>query len=403
MKSGFSGYVKGPVTGLVKQAKFQYRRGMSVLAALGVSKQPVLGFVAIGLFWGSFAAAVPDIKAKIGVSDAEFGILLLINAVGLVAAMILAPRIGQVLQRRALQVSFVGMGLACPLLISMPTPVTFAMAVVVTGFASGLLDVLINTRVAELEAKTGTALMNANHAMFSVAYGVAALTMGMIRDTGQPPASAFWLWAVVIVGFTGFVKLPAPTTGAGGGAAPRVGFNATILVCGAIVFIAFMTEATVETWSALHIERTLHGNPAQGALGPAMLGLTMAVGRFSGAAISARFSDLRIIAVATCISFVGCIMAALAPVPLVAYVGFGILGLGISVIGPIGLGLVGKSASDDTRAGAIALASIIGFSGLFVAPALMGLLAQGFGLRVAYAAFAAGLLLLFPLIAWLRR
>ena len=54
-----------------------------------------------------------------------------------------------------------------------------------------------------------------------------------------------------------------------------------------------MTEATVETWSALHIERSLQGRAAEGAMGPAMLGLTMAIGRFSGQAVSPRLGAPR--------------------------------------------------------------------------------------------------------------
>ena len=68
-----------------------------------------------------------------------------------------------------------------------------------------------------------------------------------------------------------------------------------ILLCGGIVLIAFMSEATVEAWSALHVERTLGGGAAEGALGPAMLGLTMAFGRFSGQAVAERLREVHVL------------------------------------------------------------------------------------------------------------
>jgi hypothetical protein len=68
---------------------------------------------------------------------------------------------------------------------------------------------------------------------------------------------------------------------------------------GIIVLIAFETEGASEAWSALHVERTLGGGAAEGAFGPAMLGLTMAVGRFSGHLISGRVSGMKIIVAAS--------------------------------------------------------------------------------------------------------
>ena len=54
------------------------------------------------------------------------------------------------------------------------------------------------------------------------------------------------------------------------------------LIGGAIVLIAFMTENAAENWSALHIEKTLGGSPAEGAMGPAALALTMGLARLAG-------------------------------------------------------------------------------------------------------------------------
>jgi MFS family permease len=159
----------------------------------------------------------------------------------------------------------------------------------------------------------------------------------------------------------------------------------------------------VETWSALHIERTLGGGAAQGAMGPAMLGITMAIGRFSGQAISERVRDVTVIAWATLLCIGGVLIAAFAPTPAVAYLGFGTVGLGVSVIGPLGISMVGRMVQADMRPVAISRVAVIGFAGFFVAPILMGLLSDNFGLRVAFASVAALLVLIYPLMALIRR
>jgi len=170
-----------------------------------------------------------------------------------------------------------------------------------------------------------------------------------------------------------------------------------ILLAGGIVLVAFMSEATVEAWSALHIERTLGGGAAEGALGPAMLGFTMAFGRFSGQAVSERMRDLHVLIIAACISATGAVIAALAPTPFVAYIGFGTLGLGVSVIGPLGLAIVGRIVPAHLRTEAISKAAVLGFSGFFLAPVVMGLISEAFGLRVAYGFVAVLILMAIPL------
>jgi len=184
--------------------------------------------------------------------------------------------------------------------------------------------------------------------------------------------------------------------------APQAGYAGKyplwpIILCGAIVLVAFMSEATVEAWSALHVERTLGGGAAEGALGPAMLGITMAAGRFSGQIVAERLREVPVVIGAAVISAGGALIAATAQTPVVAYAGFGVLGLGVSVIGPMGLALVGKCVPPHLRTEAISRTAVIGFSGFFFAPVLMGLMSEAFGLRIAFAAVAVLLLSSLPL------
>ncbi len=369
---------------------------MSVLNALSVSRRPAAAFVVVGVFWGCFAAHVPVIKAQLGVNDAVFGLLLLGSATGLVSAMWLAPRADRVLGGRGMQVGVVFLSLAWLLPGWMTLPLLFAATMALVGLASGLLDVVMNARVSELEAKHDRPLMNANHAMFSVAYAAAAIVVSVTREMGLPPTPVFAAFSVLCILMVPFMRMDVTYVAAEDGYAGRYPLW-PIVLCGAIVLVAFMSEATVEAWSALHVERTLGGGAAEGALGPAMLGLTMAVGRFSGQAIAERYREVVVVVVASLISASGAVIAAVAPTPLIAYLGFGVLGLGVSVIGPMGLALVGKLVAPHLRTEAISRVAVIGFSGFFFAPMLMGLMSEAFGLRVAFAAVALLLISAVPL------
>lgn len=375
---------------------------MSILNALSVSRRPAAAFVVIGLFWGCFAAHVPVFKAQLGASDAVFGVLLLGSATGLVSAMWVAPWADRLLGARSMQVGVLLLSLVWLLPGIMTVPVLFAATMALVGLASGLLDVVMNARVSELEAHHDRPLMNANHAMFSAAYAVGAVLTASTREAGIAPVYVFAGLGAVSVAMVPFMRMaPAQVTAAQGDAGRYPIWP--IVLCGAIVLVAFMSEAASETWSALHVERTLGGGAAEGALGPAMLGLTMAVGRFSGQVVAERLREVTVVIGAAVLSAGGAVVAALAPTPLVAYLGFGILGLGVSVIGPMGLALVGKLVAPHLRTEAISRVAVIGFSGFFFAPMLVGVLSEAFDLRVAFMAVAVLLLVAVPLAVAVAR
>ena len=378
------------------------KQAMQVFHALYLSRRPAVAFVIVGLFWGCFAAYVPQIKARLDVSDATFGLLLLCNALGLVSSMVLAPRLDRLLGARGMQIGSVALMISFLLPGFATDALSFGLAMVIVGAASGFTDVLMNARVSELEQLHSKPLMNANHGMFSVGYAVAAILSGVARQAQIAPGPAFTTLAAAILILSFFLYMPPQYAASGAGTGGRYPIK-PIILCGLIVLVAFMTEATVETWSALHIERSLQGRAGEGAMGPAMLGLTMAIGRFSGQAVSQSFSETKVIILAICVAAVGGTLAALAPTPFWAAIGFGILGLGISVVGPLGLALVGKKVPDHLRTEAISRVAVLGFAGFFLAPSLMGLLSDFFGLRIAFLAAAGLSLTAIPLTLLLRR
>jgi fucose permease len=119
-----------------------------------------------------------------------------------------------------------------------------------------------------------------------------------------------------------------------------------------------------------------------------MLGATMAVGRFAGQALTDMIRETSLLVLAAVLAAGGLVVAALAGQPAVAYAGFGIFGLGVSVIAPMGLALAGQLVSPARRTQAISRVAVIGFSGFFLAPVAMGVISEVLGLRVAFLAVA---------------
>jgi predicted MFS family arabinose efflux permease len=185
--------------------------------------------------------------------------------------------------------------------------------------------------------------------------------------------------------------------------APGAALGVLPLLGGGVVLIAFLSENAAEAWSALHIERTLGGSPAEGAAGPAMLALTMGLARLAGQGIITRVDPFRLLAGGAVLAAVGALLAAGATSPLMAQGGFIIMGLGASVIAPTAFSLVGRLAEPQARARAVARATMLGYMGYFFGPPALGLIASAVGLRGAFVAAALALLAVLVLAPMMRR
>ena len=375
---------------------------------LKVARAPLAAFAAMGVVWGTFAAALPDIKTMLAVNEAQLGVLLLFTPLAAVAAMLLAPAFGAAMGRMALPLAAVVMGLGIALPGQSANLLVFALAMMVCGAGTGLTDVLMNARVAELENTRKIHLMNLCHAAYSFGYAGAAIATGVMRGAGWGPGAVLGVMALVAGslalmtwehdGQIDGLRRPKGPGAAALGWLPVLG--------GGVVLIAFMTENAAEAWSALHIEKTLGGSPEQGALGPAALALTMGFARLAGQGLVARVNPYRLLTGGAVIAAIGALGAAAAQTPMMAYAGFIVMGLGASVIAPTAFSLVGRLARPEARARAVARATLFGYFGYFFGPPMLGFIAGSFGLRMAFV-FAAALLvmvlILSPLMARQQR
>jgi MFS family permease len=377
---------------------------MSIFNDLWISRKPLAGFVVIGIGWAAYFAQMPVIKAGVGASDGAYGSVVLLAALGAVAAMWLAPLADRLagswalpIGAGAVAVGFLCAGAAGGLLGLM-------LALMLSSVGSGVVDVLVNARLSEKEARHGRQLMNLNHGIYSFTYAGTALIVGWAREAGWSPVEVF-LVMFVLIALLCLVMLgndtapPIPDMDEAPAAFPHM----LVWLMGLLVLTGFLAEAGTEGWSALHLERTLGGGPAQGALGPAILGLTMGIGRLGGHAL-ARFLPEMILLVCACLlSAFGIVLAGAASSLMMAYFGFALGGLGISVVVPMVIALAGRVVEPAARLAAISRVSVLGYGAFFLGPPLMGLVSEGWGLRVSFYMIGALLVLaaavLVPVIA----
>lgn len=367
-----------------------------------IAAGPSLALAGVGLFWGSFTAWLPDIKAGAGLDDAQMGWVLLGTASGGLVATLLLPRLGRALGGWLMPAAAVAMAGATLLQLAGQGALSLLAALIAMGFAMSTLDVSANVRLSVLEAQHDVPLMNLAHGVFSLVYAGTAALSGVARGAGIGHWVVVAAVAVLLVAMAPALRAPDEPAAPAGIAAIRTPW-AVILPGGLILFAAFIAEAGTETWSGLHIERTLQAPRGAGALGPAMMGLTMAAGRFAGQGLVARLGEVRLIVLSTLIGIAGAVLLAAAPTRGIAVVGVALVGLGCAALVPSANALIGRAVAPQQRPLAISRAWMLGFSGYFIGPVLLGWVAEGAGLRAAFLLIALFLALILPGLARLPR
>lgn len=378
---------------------------MALIEAVKTSRAPMMILAAVGVFWGSLAGLMPDIKAALGATDAQMGAAMVMPAIGSVIAMAFAPRLGRVLGRWVLPVAGLGIVLAFFLPVLPRRIETYGALLFFAGAAVAFADMTANVRIAQLEARRGLHLQNLNHAVFSLFFGATALAVAFARKSGVDytqalPVLALVALGAVIVGWDLRALPPLEEDDSHRGATPPWG---TVLLAGLVLFSSFIGENATEAWSALHIERTLGGPAGEGSFGPATLGFVMAFGRFSGQLLAVRIGEVRLIFGSALLAVIGAAALAAAPSQAAALAGVALLGAGLAVIVPSTNSILGRAVSDAARPIAISRAWMAGMVGFFIGPSMMGGIAQLTSLRVSFAVVGLIVAMILPAVLALGR
>lgn len=344
---------------------------------------PLSAFAVFGLFWGAFAALLPQIKTGTAVSDGELGLGFL--ALG-IAALPAILGTGWLIDRRGwptLRVALVLFAVAALLPAFAASLPGLVLSFAVLGAAAGSIDAASNAATSELES-SGRRLMHLAHAVNALGVVVGAGATGLIRafDVDRLPilagVAAIILLAAALNRDGGSAATTRPSLATHGVALPRW----PLITLGVLFALAEVLESSVDAWSAIHLEETLGAGPAVGGLGPAAFAGALVVGRLLALVVERHVTDRLFLAAGATFSGVGVGTAALADSALVAVAGFALAGLGYSVVVPIIYRLAGVAGGAKRRGIAISGVATIGAVGYTVGPALVGGVAEIAGLRV---------------------
>lgn len=335
--------------------------------------------------FGTWAIYIPTIKSRLGIDEGELGLAILFLGIGTFIMLLTAPSIVRYFHAgRSLTFSMLAFFLSFLVPFFATSYFMLCLGLFLVGIFSGLMDISMNTCVSELERKDQVMIMSANHGFFSLG-GMISAGIGTFL---MPYFNVPFYHMLVVVAFTflinsinirHFYSLQSAVVEKNA-FDPKL-FKPLLLVV-IIGFLIMSAEGAVVDWGALFLEKISKAPEHLVGLGYTCFSLFMALGRFLGDGISVRLGSKKIILIGSTLGLLGFGLV-LAEHPFLAITGFGVVGLGLSVIVPELFRIGGNTPNIDPAQG-ISLIAGSGFIGFLIGPVFLGFLAKIWSLRTSF-------------------
>ncbi|MET9360583.1 MFS transporter [Streptomyces sp. NPDC006632] len=352
-----------------------YRRSQVAIAAL---------FCCLGFQYATWVSRIPALKTRLGLSEAELGLLLMVCGAGAAVSFplvaILTKRLGS--RRLAVLAALCLGAVLLALSVTPDYPVTL-LIVFFDGVAVGCLNVAMNAQAAALEVQYRRTTMARMHATFSagslfaalLASGVTSLSPALPAHFGTAAA----LVAVLVLAARGGLLPEAPESARPDVRDPaepkRRGLTLPTRVTiwmGLAMAFGTVTEGAMNDWSALYLKDSAGAAAELAPLGIAVVSVMMVLARLFADGWRTKWGDDRIVRVGGALAGTGLALALLAGGVVPALIGFACVGLGIAAVTPCVYVAAARQGSD-----ALALVAAMGTTGLLAGPAVIGFIASG--------------------------
>ncbi len=387
-------------------------------ARVAQARLGVMGlFVSLGMMMATFLSRLPSMRDELGVSKGQLSFLLILGALGAFSALLVTgwavARFGtrrlHVWSSVAYATAFAAVGLCAHLGL----PAGFAIAQFVAAFSFSFTNVAINAEAALTERLLGRKIMPHYHAGFSI--GVAAgVAIGWLAST-LAIAPVYHLATVagvllvarlmlVPIAVTDGRPLDIPAGARLGGpfAVARTEYrDRRILMIGAIIFAASMTEGAAAQWIAIAGVDDFHRAESTGDLMYWVFVTAMIAVRLVGPRLLEKFGRVKLLRACALSVITGVTIFALTPWFALVPVALVLWGVGAALGYPIGF----SAAADEPDRAAARVAAVSSFSTVagLIFPAIVGHVADATTTRHALLLVIIGSLVSFTFARAVRR
>jgi MFS family permease len=360
-------------------------------------------FAIMGVASMGWVARIPEIKDANGLSNAQFGLVLLASSLGSIVGAQLTGRLVHTFgSRKVLFVSSILLPAGLCAIGFSTEPIFLACALFLMGFGYSGTDVSLNTQAVAIEKILNARSMSSFHAMWSVGAFITTVLGGSIARVVSPQINLSAVAALCVLAFTLCVYrlLPSDLDGHKGddettAKIPLFGKSVTSLwFIGFGLLAALIAEGSASDWGALLLRDDMGIGKGVNATAYASFALAMITARFLGDRALDHFGPARLVRMCGYFGASGWAASIAIAVPLsdshplialmIINIGFVIAGLAIGPMFPAFI-LAASAIPGIAPSVSSARAFVIGLSGFFIGPSIIGFLAEGTSISVAMA------------------
>ena len=343
-------------------------------------------FFFAGFLFATWGVHIPTIKLVYGVDEAALGLAMLAGGVGALIGLSQAGGIiGRLGPRTVACWGGMATALAIASLLAMPGFAALLVLLLVFGCGSSLLDVAMNAEASELERLEARPMMSGFHGMFSLG-GMAGAGLGSaLLHAGVAPLGhllAVAAGSALAILWAGTRMLPHQRPEAGVAKEKFMLPRGVILLLGCMAALGFVVEGAVYDWSVLYLYKEVGTPQNVAALAYASFSAAMALTRFGGDWLRARFSGARLLRGSAVLAAAAMAMVLLAGEPWVALLGFALVGVGLANVVPVLFSAAAQVTGVSAAQGIASVASM-GYLGFMVGPPMIGFIAHASSLTAA--------------------
>jgi MFS family permease len=337
--------------------------------------------------FGSWLPRIPEVQASMGLGPAALALALLGMPVGtLITLPFAGPLVGRVGARTAILTGFVFYSIAASLPVLAPDPVLLFVALMLAGSSISFVELGLNVQADLVEKSTGKLIMNTSHGCWSLGIMAGSLIGSGLAGLDVAPGLAVPLLAVLVLPIALLAGAALPRlsdAAAASGEAQRSAWSlpspALIGIC-LFVFGITMTEGAMADWSAIFLRDALDVEGGMVGLGYSIFAFMVAAGRFGGDTLKRRLGGVGTARLCGTLAVLGAVLLFASPSVEMALLGFGIIGVGVSVGFPLAV-TAAAGIGDRAASANVAVLSFVALTGFLIGPPLIGLVAEHSDIR----------------------
>lgn len=334
-------------------------------------------FACSSLLFGTWVAAIPGIKQRLGFTDGSLGLSLLLSPLGAITGVFLSTRVFAKIPVGKWMLA--GYTLQSLIMISLINSFNRPMcwiSLYCLGLVSFLNGVSSNATVNIMEQRYDRLLMSTCHALYSLGGFVSAGFAALMFAVSVPSGWQITIMAVIIatVNICNRHHLLANKEIIHSGSGLKLP-SLSILSISFICMVLFMAEGCVADWSAIYFKEVMQAPAALISLGYAGFSIAMTIGRLNGDSIVSVMGNKKTVIVGSLTAAVGFLLVVISPFIGLAITGYVIIGFGCSGIVPI-LFRASANIPGVSKVEGFAMVTTGGLIGFLAGPSVIGFISE---------------------------